>query len=387
MPLLSLLSANFIFYITFVQFGLLKMISGRFDLSIDSLGLPLGLMALSGIYSSIATGLSLDRRQRPLNQVFRRACTFSVLEGFAAIASIMVFDQGLLIPLFVLLGLLMGSNGVLIIRVVETWPPEKRGIMAGYAMALVYLSANLMAGFISMPERIALINGILVVITGSICLSLKDWIDTRPGFQKGAQQCAPIPHSSLTLQWAVIILAALVAVDSFVFYLETNREDIYRYTWEGRWPWNGIVHAISAVAAGIIWDRKGDRPVFAASLSSFALSLFFLATLPIGLFTGLVSTILYNTAVSFYGIMMLVVWFSVASDMGLGLRIGVGMAFAGWIASPLGIALAMKALSLSASVAFLGPLIIIVFLFLINARIADLPQTQRHGVTPPRSPS
>lgn len=337
MPLLFLLSANFIFYITFVQFGLLRMVNSRFGLSIESLGLPLGLMALTGAISSIATGYMIDRASITLRKLFIIACILSVIEGFVAISAIMIYDRDHLIPLFISLGLLMGVNGVIVIRLVETWPLAKRGLMAGYAMAVVYLAANLMAGFIDMPERIALINGIAMVITGALCITSRSEV-------RASADAAKINIRYLN---AVIFLAFLVAVDSFIFQMEINMKDLYRYTWEDRWLWNGVVHAIAAIVAGILWDRKGSRSVIITSLLALTASIFILIILPIGPFTGFVSTILYNTAVSFYGIMMLIVWFYAASDMGLGLRTGMGMAFAGWIASPLGIALAMKALSVA----------------------------------------
>lgn len=356
MPLASLISANFIFYITFVQFSLLGMLEKRFGISIESLGLPLGLMALTGASFSVLTGYLLDRYSISLRKVFYIACFLSILQGFAAVYSITIYDHRLLNPFFIAIGLLMGVNGVLVVRIVEAWPAKKRGTAAGWTMAVVYLAANLMAGFITMPERIALINGIVTVIIGSLCLSSK--ADIHPS----ADSCE-FHGGYLKI---VLFLAALVAIDSFVFHLEINREELYRHTWEGMWFWNGGVHAVSAIFAGLLWDRRMERTLFLLTLSVFALSLALLILFPIGSFTGLISTLFYNTAVSFYGILMLIVWFCVGSGIGTGFKIGAGMAVVGWVASPAGIAVAMKSMSVPIPALFSGPLILIMFLFLIR---------------------
>ena len=368
MPILFLLSANFIFYITFVQFGLLRMIDERFGLSIDSLGLPLGLMALTGAASSILAGYLLDRSQVSLKTVFKIACVLSIIEGFAAFLSINIYNQGLLTPLFCVLGLMMGANGVLVIRVVEVWPAGRRGILAGISMALVYLPANVMAGSIALAERVALTNCILVMAAGALCLTSSADMNPSVGSR----------NISFSYPKSVIILASFVAVDSFIFHIETNREDLYRHTWDGRWLLNGIVHSLSAVAAGFLWDRRGERPVFAVVVSAFLLSSTLFIIFPVGYLTGLVSTLFYNTAVSFYGILLLIIWFYVDSGIGAGLKIGLGMGVVGWLASPLGIMTAMKLISEPVPLLFIGPLSIITVLALINARIMNLPQRPRH---------
>jgi hypothetical protein len=109
-----------------------------------------------------------------------------------------------------------------------------------------------------------------------------------------------------------------------------------------------------------------ERALFLFTLSAFALSLALLILFPMGSFTGVISTLFYNTAVSFYGIFMLIVWFCVDSGIGTGFKIGAGMAVVGWVASPAGIALAMKSMSVPVPALFSGPLILIMFLFLIK---------------------
>lgn len=362
MPILLLLSANFIFYITFVQFGLLRMINGRFGLSIESLGLPLGLMALTGAFTSVSIGYLIDKYSISQKRVFYTACIISILEGTVAVFSIDFLSRGLLLPVFIVLGLLMGTNGILVIRAVESWPVVKRGIMAGTAMALVYLLANILAGSISTPERVALINGILVAVIGALCLSFK--IELRPY----PNPISTIESGSMPFGYfkAIAILATLVAVDSFVFHLETNKKELYAYTWEGRWLWNGAVHAVSAIAAGLVLNRRGEQPVFTIALSVFALALILLILFPMGYFTGFISTLFYNTAVSFYGILILIIWFCWDFKVGVGLRIGAGMAFIGWVASPLGIAAAIELIPAPIQFLLIGPLIVIIFLILIT---------------------
>jgi hypothetical protein len=300
------------------------MVEKRFALSMESMGLPLGLMALTGASFSVLTGYLLDRYSISLRKVFNIACFLSILQGFAAVYSITIYDHRLLNPFFIAIGLLMGINGVLVVRVVEAWPAKKRGTAAGWTMAVVYLAANLMAGFITMPERIALINGIVTVTIGSLCILSK--ADIHPS----ADPCK-FHGGYLKI---VLFLAALVAIDSFVFHLEINREELYRYTWEGRWLWNGGIHAVSAIFAGLLWDRRMERALFLFTLSAFALSLALLILFPMGSFTGVISTLFYNTAVSFYGILILIIWFYVDSRIGTGFKIGAGMAVVGWVASP-----------------------------------------------------
>jgi len=109
-----------------------------------------------------------------------------------------------------------------------------------------------------------------------------------------------------------------------------------------------------------------ERALFLFTLSAFALSLALLILFPIGSFTGLISTLFYNIAVSFYGILILISWFYVDSGIGSGFKIGAGMAVVGWVASPAGIAVAMKSMSLPIPALFSGPLILIMLLFLIK---------------------
>lgn len=377
MPLLFLLSANFIFYIAFVQFGLLKIIEGRFGLSIEALILPLSAMAVTGAISSITVGYIIDRSQSTLRKVFNTACFLSILEGIAAVFSITVFNTGLLIPLFAALGLLMGINGVLVIRAVEAWPGARQGLTAGYAMAVVYLISSLLAGFVPMPERVALICGILAALTGALCLPFS--VENphlsnppSPRFAKGGNLLSPPlekgEQGGLSYLKVVIILATLIAVDSFLFHIETNREEIYGYTWEGRWLWNGIVHATAAIVGGVLWDKKGEGTVLKVIVAAFMLSLLILTLFPIGYLTGLISTLFYNTAVSFYGIMLLLIWLSVAPEKGIGFKIGTGMAVCGWIASPLGIGLAIKTASAPVNMLMIGPLAAVVIVFFSSSK-------------------
>jgi hypothetical protein len=68
-----------------------------------------------------------------------------------------------------------------------------------------------------------------------------------------------------------------------------------------------------------------ERALFLFTLSAFALSLALLILFPMGSFTGIISTLFYNTAVSFYGILLLIIWFCVDSGIGTGFKIGAGM--------------------------------------------------------------
>jgi len=221
-------------------------------------------------------------------------------------------------------------------------PPKHRGITGGVITALAFgITA------ISLPDTWTLdafLHDSMLpnLITYASYVMMLIFILGRPVSQAVVDQnVGDKPYRDYNFRNIFIVLTLVLFVDSFGFIrIVMGTDDFVAITWHGDFSmlaYIGIVHVISALVFGHIYDRK--NPLFMMQIS---LILFFIADLLFVLFYGIphlqmllayAFVLFYASAVSIYTIVYITLIADLVTKETMGKRYGVYTAVVGWIAS------------------------------------------------------
>ncbi len=241
------------------------------------------------------------------------------------------------------MGVVSGLETVIIYALVFLLlPPAQRGITGGIITALAFGIAAT-----SLPDTWTLdafLHDSLLptLITYASYIMVLIFILGRPVSQAVVDQnVGEKPYRDYNFRNTFIVLTLVLFVDSFGFIrIVMGTDDFAAITWHGGFSmlaYIGIVHVISALVFGRIYDRK--NPLFMMQIS---LILFFAADLLFALFYGIphlqmllayAFVLFYASAVSIYTIVYITLIADLVTKETMGNRYGVYIAVVGWIAS------------------------------------------------------
>jgi multidrug transporter EmrE-like cation transporter len=331
-----MLFTSFTFYVTFVQYALLRYVHQAFGVGEAALAPGFALMAGFGIAGGLIVGRWIDREPRHMPQLTQLAAILSSLLAVCAIVMLQVEHLFLLQLLFAPLGLLLGVLIVVLLTLFTTRIPHRvLGIMAGFTAGAVYAVSNVIAAISASPARIGTFDTVLIASNLLVVILFADSLAPQPENRIGNDIS---PLKSVVRLWP---LALVVAIDTALFVLVSRApgETPVLAAWTD-WFKNGAAHLLAAALAGIFYARLGWRKLtWIAAGALVALIAFFIAhRLGLALLGGPI-IVAYSVVVGVYTVALFTVFAEETSRRRPATGIALGMVLVGWVASPLGLAI------------------------------------------------
>lgn len=313
------IAATYVYFLIFAEFAFLELVRA---VAPERLRLVMTGLGAGGVAGAVLAAriFSPERQRRQLAWALR-ACAFGA--GFAAV---MTTWPGLLAAA-ALVGLSLGGLTVTLTAGLRGAMPRGRlGLGVGAGTGLAYALCNVPALFQAAPRTQTLVAAGVVVVASF----LPRWMrrDTV-----GREASGDFSRPGVA-RWIVVLLA-LVWMDSAAFYVIQHTAALRGATWEGTGALaaNACVHLAAALAAGALLDRAGHGRVAAVAAAALAVACLTLS----GVMPALIPAAWWYTAgVSLYSTVL--VDYPARSG-----RAGVAVlvfAVAGWVGSALGIGMA-----------------------------------------------
>ncbi|MDP8221835.1 MAG: hypothetical protein P9L99_00630 [Candidatus Lernaella stagnicola] len=331
-----LLFSSFTFYVTFVQYALLRRATLVLHWAEKDLTPGFALLAICGIAGSLAAGYAIDRRKPFTDHLAQAAAGISGVVAVVAVAMMQVTSRLLLLALFAPLGFALGLLIVLLLTLMVTRLPLRiLGIFGGFTAGAIYLVSNLLAVFSDNPDKIGMYDAILVASNVVVVFLFMDSLRNTPSVPAGCDT------TSGRMVKALLPLAAVVFADTALFVLVSRApgENAILAT-SGDWFANGVIHFLAAAFAGLFYVRVGWKKLNAVAAAALVM---LIAAYLTHRFTGtdLRGPILglYGAVVGIYTVALFTVFGEEAPRAHPATGIAWGMVLVGWVASPAGIAL------------------------------------------------
>ena len=312
------IAATYVYFLLFAEFALLWLAAPQV-----AAGWPLRFVMGSLGAGGIAGSLAAARLFRPAR--FRRALAGGFLATALAATLALAATRGeMLVAAAALVGLALGWLTVTLAAGLRSALGLPRlGLACGAGTGLAYAACNLPAVFNAPPAAQTWL-AIGAVAAGA---ALTPWLEVRPVDVETAGDHRRGPAAA----WLVLLLA-LVWLDSAAFYIIQHTPALKDATWAGAWTLGGnaLVHLAAAVAAGLALDRG-----YAARLCGLAGALLIGACLALRGGTAW-AAVAYTAGVSLYST-VLVYYPARGARPGLAALV---YAAAGWGGSALGIGMA-----------------------------------------------
>lgn len=317
----ALVAATYFYFLLFAEFALLAL-AAPLAASPADLRVLMSALGAGGIAGSLL-GAAVFRPARVAPQLAwtLRACALTaLLAPFAR-------DRVSFLAVGAAVGLSLGALTVFLATSLRALAgPRRLGLCAGLGTGLAYAACNLPVLFLAAPRTQALAAAVVAALASVAAARV------TPRF------AAPAPTPDTTgpgaARW-IVLLAALVWMDSAAFYIIQHTEQLRAATWAGAWTLygNSATHLGAALLVGLALDRGArTRPLVVAFGALAAACLALNGTLP----APALAAILYTAGVSVYSV-VLVHYPAHAARPWLA---GAVFAVAGWIGSALGIGMA-----------------------------------------------
>lgn len=329
-----LLFSSFVFYVTFVQYALLGRATAGLGFSEKALAPGFLLLAICGIAGSLLAGFFFHRRSSPPGEILKIVVFCSGLLALCAIWAMRAESLVGLLSVFAPMGLLLGLLIVaLLLYFLQVVPQRLRGLCAGAAAGMVYLTANVLASLAQNPDTIGTVDLVLILSNVVAFTLMSDNIKTR--------SVQPVGGGNSLLEMAVRIwpLALVVLVDTALFvHVSRAPGAVAIFATAGDWLSNGFAHLLAALLAGVFYARLGWRRLtwFASVTLLGAFFAFVVHRLGVADLSFLV-ILLYSATVGAYTVSLFTVFGEEAPQDAPAVGVAVGMVLVGWVCSPAGI--------------------------------------------------
>jgi hypothetical protein len=365
----ALLTAGYYYNITFVQLGLLDLGTRLVGLSHVRVSLWMAGLALATVVTAVGFGITMDRRgwSTDLRRKLRiLLAVVSVQFVLTVVAPHVRSEAGF--GAWILLGSVALGVGfpVSLSLAVDFVPVPDRGYVAAVITALTYFAANAypLAWSIevfSSLMTVAMVPGIAVLVVLStdrvpVLSAAVDRLAAQHREIGAGRFCrsAPVGTWRLAFWWPVVLMFGVFFVDSLGFLRIIDTPTLVLNSWqspafETRFA-IGVVHAVGALMAGVLYVNFDLRGLFLAVLGLFAVThVLYTSDLRLaGLFPSLardapsiVNPLFYALAVSFYTTLNFALWPDLSTPETVGTRTAIGLGVAGWLATFLSTAVAL----------------------------------------------
>lgn len=317
------IAATYGYFLIFAEFALLELVRA---VDAAQTRAVLGALGSGGVAGAVlAASVFAPSRLRPGLVVAFGGC------GVSAAAATVLTTIPALMKDAALAGVSLGALTVFLASGLSGWLGRKRlGLGIGCGTGAAYAVCNVPAVFEASPVVQAW-GGALAALMGIGCAVL---LRSVPDAERAAPLRAADFSTGGMVRWIVLLLA-LVWMDSAAFYIIQHTAALRGATWAGAvtlWG-NAATHLVAGIAAGVWLDRGGRVPVVVVATAALAVACAMLG----GWFPAWVPPqMTYTVGVSLYSTVLVEVPARTA-------RAGVAaavFAIAGWAGSALGIGMA-----------------------------------------------
>lgn len=326
-----LVATLYVYFLIFAQFSFLENLKTQLP-SLSSITIVMGSMGISGVIASLFA-IQLIQKTSPKFIV----CSGLLICAIASMSSLLIKSTTLacLIAVLIASGIGLVSVGVICL-LPQLVKLKQAGKIIGLGTGLAYLCCNLPLIFQATANQQAVFSATICLVLFTILkpFSLKYLINNNQDhFQKFSLR-------EIGFIGTLIIFAMLVWLDSAAFYVIQQNAELKTTTWhslERLWL-NGGVHIIMAIIAGELIDRQQAKYVPISAFILLALAVIFLSQPEL----NFLASPFYCAGVSFYSTALIAypVIGNNPKNLTIAYRAGVLYAFAGWVASALGIGMA-----------------------------------------------
>ncbi|MBD3352856.1 MAG: hypothetical protein GF364_15330 [Candidatus Lokiarchaeota archaeon] len=341
-----MLVANYLSGVKLVQLGIPHLGGVVCSVPEAKLNLLMALMAVNACVVGIISGFLLNKVSLQI-----KSRLFILLGSFGIQGAITFFANFLsepfhftiwIIVFSLVLGFLLCQPFVFVFLLI---PSKNRGILAGLITGLAYLVGNMsmvewtFKGLSLETIIVTIPLGILILIAlfNLDKLKLLDFNEEKEKTHYSDKR------NIYSFGIIVVLMFGVYFVDSFGF-LRLKGEPFFLLMWGGKFGvkiWLGIVHLISALIMGWIYQKRGKYGpmiVFISAFIGFIVGDLLFASYPSGSLL-LVSSYIYCSAVSFYTINGFILWADLSDKTNISGRAGIGIGIGGWLSSFLSTAL------------------------------------------------
>ena len=313
------IAATYVYFLIFAEFALLELVRA---IAPERLRFVMAGLGAGGIAGAVlaARSFTAERQSLMLAWAFRACAVAAALALGAATWPMIAMAAGLV-------GLALGALTVTVTASLRGAMSTRRlGLGVGAGTGLAYALCNVPVLFQASPRSQTLAAAVVVLLASWLPRAM----DARPVQRETSGDYA----RAGVARWVVLLLA-LVWMDSAAFYIVQHTPDLRASTWGGTSALvaNALVHLGAALAAGALLDRAGHgRVAGVAALALVAACLVLNGVLP-----ALIPAAWWYTAgVSLYST-VLVDYPARSGRPGVAALV---FAVAGWVGSALGIGMA-----------------------------------------------
>lgn len=319
------IAAAYFYFLLFAGYALLELVRPVADAE-RQVRLAASALALGGIAGSVlaARRFRLLRYPRTLGTAYRACGMMAAVALWAPSFPVMLITTALTGLALGWLTVTLGSG--LRATVGTTW----LGWCAGLGTGIAYAACNLPPVFTATPRAQAIVAALLMIpgaLTGPWLVPQEPSVAVTPDYR---------PRGVAT--W-VMVLLALVWMDSAAFFVVQHTEGLRSATWAGAWRLgaNAIVHLSAACFAGWWLARRSAVPLIAAAFALLAGACLLLDRGAMaGRAPGAEVSLLYAAGVSCYSVVLL----HYTARGGRAWVVAMVFAVSGWIGTGLGVGMA-----------------------------------------------
>jgi len=349
------LICSFIFYVTFIQYALLRKWQEN-GMSSDNLFLGLAGMMIAGCIAATLVGWFLDNNENEMRLVPRVIALATALLSMTGKAAMDATDSQNKILSLVGLGIFLG---ILIVPILRQFVFHMSGFFlglgAGIAAGVIYFSSCLIAGFLSDSETIGKL-GIILLLSASALSIVFGRLFPEPKPMACEQKDKILPS------WILILtLAAIVAGDTASFHTIINQPPKMPtlFSSEKIWLISGLVHLGAGILAGTLYWKQGTKRMLIISAVLLCCTAILLAIFTKHEGWRIPSIFFQGAMVGFYSTAFFAAWACITGADRSSLTIGIGITICGFIASAGGIGISMAGQKILTDIyLFLPPLLL-----------------------------
>jgi MFS family permease len=358
----SMMSAGYLYNLTFVQLGLKDL--GERKLSLEPGRVALYMAALAGLTCLVAlsVGIGLWRRGRSSDFRLKLRIAFYVVLGQAVLtyfAPQLIAESQFLIWIGAASVTLGAGVPALFGMTVDLVPRQDRGYVASWVTGLAYFGAAAFPGdwqIESFGDSLAGLMAMGVIGLGAIAYGRWRFIDQLalqhhcPEFAWG-RFLRRKANAQVTRNRKVLVIVGLMFgiffIDSLGFLRILDTPVYMQSAWQssemGVRLFIALVHVLAALVGGILYARLDEKTLFLWIFGIFAL-VHFMYRIDAS-FSGQASLgmpMLYAIAVSLYTVVNFAIWADLSTPGDITLNSALGVALSGWTATFLSTAVAIQ---------------------------------------------
>lgn len=356
----AVLAAGYYYNLTFVQLGIIDLGTRLVGLTASQVSGVMAGFAVAALVVAVTTGQMMDSKGWSSDLRVKLRILFFVIAGQALLtvsAPLVETPVHFIVWISVCSATLGVGMPVAFSLMIDLIPIRHRGAIAAVVAGLAFFAAAVYPLQWRIEEFASVMSLLIapaVAVMGVLAFGglrlVQVWSRQYEQFGVGRFVRGEEAGTARSVFWiSVVLMFSVFFIDSLGF-LRIIDTPVFIYTsWQspefGVRLFIALSHVLGATMAGVLYTVFGRRWLFLWILGLFAfthlLYTFQLGTAPSGIDPPLSLPLFYVLAVSFYTTLNFALWPDLSTPANIGIRTGLGVGIAGWLASFLSTSLAL----------------------------------------------